>query len=324
MFPVGEAQTFTPGGDLAGDWWTLFHSKTLDDLIAQALANNPDLKAAQAALRVAHENTAAQRGATIIRACRPDSPPSAFHSPATLAPVPSNNAFDYNLYTPQLSVSYVPDVFGLNRRTVESLQAQERGARYQMIATYTTLTSNVVVAAIQDGRCDAQIAATQRDGRRETKSVDILRLSVQKGYVSGVDVAAQESQLAQAKAALPPLIKQAAQLHDQLAVLCGQFPERGAGCRNSIWRACNCRRTCRVSLPSKLVAQRPDVLQAQEICTPPARRSAWPKQTVCPISNLTGQRRKHGAGDRPAIQVRHRLLERRRGTGRSRFSKAAR
>ena len=61
--PGGAAQRFVSGGDIPADWWTLFHSKALNALIAQALARNADLKAAQAALLVAHENTRAQRGA---------------------------------------------------------------------------------------------------------------------------------------------------------------------------------------------------------------------------------------------------------------------
>ena len=59
----GEAQSFAVGDSVAADWWTLFHSKPLNDLIAESLANNHDLKAAQAALTVAKENTLAQRGA---------------------------------------------------------------------------------------------------------------------------------------------------------------------------------------------------------------------------------------------------------------------
>jgi len=59
----GAAQTLASGADLPGDWWTLFHSPPLNDLIVQALKANPDLKAAQAALRAAHETTLAQRGA---------------------------------------------------------------------------------------------------------------------------------------------------------------------------------------------------------------------------------------------------------------------
>jgi outer membrane protein TolC len=131
----GESQRFVSGKDIAADWWTLFHSEALNALITEALANNSDLKAAQAALAAAHENVLAQRGAYYpaisagVSASRQQDPPGA------LAPVPSNNAFLYNLYTPQLSISYVPDVFGLNNRTVESLKAQEDNVRYQMAAT---------------------------------------------------------------------------------------------------------------------------------------------------------------------------------------------
>ena len=49
--------------DIPGQWWTLFHSKPLNDLIDQALKANPDLEAAQAALRGAWENVYAQQGA---------------------------------------------------------------------------------------------------------------------------------------------------------------------------------------------------------------------------------------------------------------------
>ena len=53
----GDAQHFLSGAEIPDDWWTLFHSPELNALIGHALAHNPDLKAAQAALLVAHENT---------------------------------------------------------------------------------------------------------------------------------------------------------------------------------------------------------------------------------------------------------------------------
>ena len=49
----GEAQQFVDGRDISGEWWTLFHSKPLNDLIERSLKTNPDIKAAQAALTVA-------------------------------------------------------------------------------------------------------------------------------------------------------------------------------------------------------------------------------------------------------------------------------
>src|SRR5208283_683606 len=58
----GEPQRFVSGSDIPGEWWTLFHSKPLNDLIERSLSNNPTLKAAQAALNVAKENVLAQRG----------------------------------------------------------------------------------------------------------------------------------------------------------------------------------------------------------------------------------------------------------------------
>src|SRR5450631_3009183 len=110
---AGADQHFAKGIDISADWWTLFHSKPLDDLIEESLANNHDLKAAQAALLVARENVLAQRGSYYpsvtggLSAARHQDPPG------SLAPVPSTNASLYNLYTAQVSVSYVPDVFGL-------------------------------------------------------------------------------------------------------------------------------------------------------------------------------------------------------------------
>jgi NodT family efflux transporter outer membrane factor (OMF) lipoprotein len=258
----GQAQRFVSGGDIPAQWWTLFHSSALNALIEQSLANNPDLKAAQAALSVARENTLAGRGAYApsvtagFSASRQQDPPGA------LAPVPSNNAFLYNLFTPQVSVSYVPDVFGLNRRTVESLQAQEQATRFQMIATHITLSANVVVAAVQEASLRAQIDATRQLVDVNTHMLRIMRYQLAKGYAGRLDVAAQESQLAQVTATLPPLIKQLAQQRDLLAVLVGRFP--GAAPTQTFELASlQLPKELPLSLPSQLVAQRPDVRQAE-------------------------------------------------------------
>src|ERR1700722_20810231 len=58
----GEAQRFAKGGEISADWWTLFHSTPLNELIDSSLTHNHDLKAAQAALSGARENLLAQRG----------------------------------------------------------------------------------------------------------------------------------------------------------------------------------------------------------------------------------------------------------------------
>jgi NodT family efflux transporter outer membrane factor (OMF) lipoprotein len=257
----GESQRLVSGADISGDWWTLFHSKPLTELIDQSLKANPDLKAAQAALRQAHEAMLAQRGAFFPSITAGASAVRTRQS-VDIAPTPSNNASQYNLFTPRVSVSYAPDVFGLTRRTVEGARAQEQATRYQMIAAHLTLTSNVVNAAIQDAAINAQIDATRQLIEINSKMIEILRLRVSKGYAGGLDLAAQESQLAQAHAALPPLLKQSAQQHDLIAVLSGRFPTETPDTRFTL-ESLTLPTDLPLSLPSALVAQRPDVLQAQ-------------------------------------------------------------
>src|SRR5215472_14497219 len=61
--PGGNAQHFVHDLDLPGQWWRLFHSRGLNELIDKALVANSDLQAAQAALVVARENVYVQEGA---------------------------------------------------------------------------------------------------------------------------------------------------------------------------------------------------------------------------------------------------------------------
>lgn len=262
----GQAQYFVQGMDISGQWWTLFHSKPLNDLIERSLTNNPNIKAAQAALIIARENVLAQRGAYWPNVTAGLSA-SRQEQSEVLAPVPNypttTAEFTYDLFTPQVSVSYVPDVFGVNRRTVESLQAQENLARFQWIAADIALSANVVSAAIQEASLRAQIDATRRMIAINTNMLRVLRSQFAGGYTSKLAVAAQEAQLAQAEAALPPLLTQLAQQRDLLAVLAGAFPTEDLPEKFKLSNL-QLPEELPVSLPSKLVEQRPDVRQAEE------------------------------------------------------------
>jgi len=199
---AGDAQRFVQAADIGGDWWTSFHSRALTALVEQSLKNNSDLKAAEATLRQAHENTIAQKGAFYPQV---GAQFGASHQeqPMTLAPVPDNNSFQYDLFTAELTISYAPDIWGLTRRTVESYQAQTDAARYQMLATYTTLVNNVIATAVEEAATRAQIDSTNQIIKAEKQSLDILQYQKDKGYASGVDLAQQVSALAAAEATLP-------------------------------------------------------------------------------------------------------------------------
>jgi NodT family efflux transporter outer membrane factor (OMF) lipoprotein len=258
----GEEQHLVEGRDIPGEWWTLFHSKPLSDLIERSLKANPNLKAAQAALLVARENMLAQRGFYYPSVSGSFSATRAKTS-ADLSPVTNTSALTYSLYTPEVSVSFVPDVFGLNRRTVESLQAQEQQARFALAATHITLSANVAAGAIQEASLRGQIDATHELIDINTKMLKILREQYAKGYADELDVAAQESQLAQVAATLPPLLKQLAQQRDLLAVLSGGFPNQDLAEKFEL-SSLQLPQELPLSLPSQLVEQRPDVRQAEE------------------------------------------------------------
>jgi NodT family efflux transporter outer membrane factor (OMF) lipoprotein len=258
----GETQRFLDGQDIPGEWWTLFGSPELSALVERALKANPDLQAAQAALTVAHENMLAQRGA-YFPAVSAGLAASRSKTSAELSPTPSSGALLFNLFTPEVSVSFVPDVFGLNRRLVESLTAAERQTRFELTATYLALTANVVVAAIQEAGLREQIRTTRELIDAEEKSLDVLRHQESRGYASRLDVSAQEAQVAQASAALPPLLKQLALQRDLLATLSGAlasdgFPEQFELSKMKLPEELP------LSVPSKLIEQRPDVRQAEE------------------------------------------------------------
>jgi NodT family efflux transporter outer membrane factor (OMF) lipoprotein len=180
----------------------------------------------------------------------------------SLAPVPSNNAFLYTLVTPQLGVSYVPDVFGLRKRTVEAAAAQEQASRYQMIAVDITLTSNFVQAAVEEASIEDQIDTTNELIGINRQILGLLQFQKSKGYAAGTDVAAQEAQLAQLEASLPPLLKQRDQQNDLLAVLTGSYPGQQPAEKFTL-ASLTLPSDLPLSLPSVLVEQRPDVLQAE-------------------------------------------------------------
>ncbi|HET7884039.1 MAG TPA: efflux transporter outer membrane subunit [Acetobacteraceae bacterium] len=256
----GETQHFLAARDIPGDWWTLFHSASLNRLIEQSLRANPDLDAAQAALRQAQENLYAGEGALYPNASLGIQAEKQRFSGASFGQ-PSQHA-TFGLVTPSLNISYVPDVFGGTRRQIESLEAQAEYQGFQLEAAYLTLTSNVVVAAVQEASLRGQIAATEAIIKDQAQSLNLVRQRFSLGGASQADVLTQEAQLAQTRATLPPLQKQLAQTRNQLTALAGALPAHETRETFSL-DSMRLPQDLPVSLPSQLVEQRPDIRAAE-------------------------------------------------------------
>jgi NodT family efflux transporter outer membrane factor (OMF) lipoprotein len=257
----GEAQRFLADADIPAQWWSLFHSPALDALIAQALKSNPDLQSAQAALKIAKENVGAQEAAYfptiggILNATRN-------HNSSVLSPTLLNYSPYFNLYEAQLSANWALDIWGGNRRAVEALKAVAEAQHYQVDAAYLTLTSALAAAAIQEASLRAQIAATEIIVKDETNALAVFDKQLSLGQISGADVAAQQTALAQAQQSLPPLQKQLAQERDLIAALAGRFPEDQPPQSFDLDKF-DLPHELPLSVPAKLVDQRPDVRAAE-------------------------------------------------------------
>jgi NodT family efflux transporter outer membrane factor (OMF) lipoprotein len=252
----GAAQKFDTGRDIPGEWWKVFHSMELDNLIAEALCANPGLQAAQAALWQAKENIYAAEGKLMPQLDANASATRQQFSPAEFGG--AGSPFIFNLYQSTINVSYAPDVFGGQRRVIESTAALADYQRFQLEATYLTLTANVVTAAVQEASLRGQIEATQDIIKAESDQLVVVQNQFNVGAAAKTDVLTQQSEVATTQATLPPLQKQLEQQRHILLALIGRFPNDAHGDRLAL-SSFHLPTDLPVSLPSQLVEQRPDV-----------------------------------------------------------------
>ena len=254
-------QRLVSGAAVPERWWESFQSAALNALVEQALAANPSLDAARSALLVAQENAAAQRGAFWPQLGLGLNPSR--QKVADTLSSPLNNPLNpFSLHTGQLTVSYAPDIFGGNRRALESLDAQAEAQAFELEAARLSLAANVAATAVQEAALRGQLVALENVVGMNQELLDLARRQQALGDLGEAGVAAQEAALAQTRAALPPLRKQLAQTRDQLIALCGGFPDQATG-EGFTLAQLQLPEELPLSLPSTLIDQRPDVRAAE-------------------------------------------------------------
>ena len=253
---AGDVQKVTPGTELVGEWWRLFHSPQLDEVVRASIAASPTLTAAKATLAQAREEVTVARGAFLpavnAAAAAQRSGTSAVRAPGA----------DASLYSIGLATSYSPDIFGGTRRAVEQQRALAEFQRHELAAAYLTLTGNVVNEVLLIASTRLQIATTEELLESDRKNLALTQREFEVGVVPRSDVLTADSQLAADLTQLPSLHKQLDQAYDELAVLAGRAPA-GWGVQPFDIEQFTLPRDIPVSLPARLVRQRPDVLAAE-------------------------------------------------------------
>lgn len=258
---AGNAQYFQVNGKIPTQWWRLFHSPEINNLVAMGLANSPNLKSAQAAMRQAQELLRAQIGNAFLPAVNGQGTYNrqSFSTASFGSPSPAQI---YSLYYPLMNFTYMLDIFGGNRRQTEVMRSQVDYQQFQAEGTYVYLTSNIAATAILIASLKAQIKATHELLKAQSDLLAIVKKQYRMGGASGVDVLQQEGALANAELSLHPLLKSLALAKHSLAVLLGSTPSE-VNIPELALDKLYLPKNLPVSLPADLVRQRPDIRAAE-------------------------------------------------------------
>jgi len=281
----GGSQAYVDQLKVPADWWTLFESKDLNRIVDAALHKNPNLQAADAALRSAQSTARAQTGVYFpsvginASGVRQQVPP-AFFGQSTGEP----NI--YNLYNANISVAYKVDLFGGSRRLVESAKAQAEYQQFQLEATYLSLTTNVVNAAIREAAQREQLEATQTILQSQQNLAKLIDQQFAIGTVSRIDTSSQNTLVANSQTQLYSFDKNLSVTRNMLVAYTGSYP---GSADLPQFRLANLHLPSEIPkvIPTDLVRQRPDIRAAEAALRASNAQVGVATANLLPQLNLT-------------------------------------
>ena len=256
-------RSINSGGEVADDWYALFQSRPLDELVRTALERNPSLEAARHGLVAAQYELKAVAGTELPQldasgqVARAHINGSAFYGPVDAIRA-TGNRFELGP-----ALAYNLDPFGGTRRLVEAQRAATAAERDQVLNTYVTLVDQTVITAFDYAATQAEIEVTQALIDELQSQFELTRTLENAGKITRSDTLQAQAQLENLRATLPALRQQLDTYRNALAQLLGQTPDEFTPPALAL-RDFTLPRQLPLSLPSELVRQRPDVLAAED------------------------------------------------------------
>jgi len=267
------------------DWWTEFQDPVLDRMVAEALTNNHDLKAAVE--RVAEARALAQvAGASLYPSLSADvqigRQKSASGNPNARLAAPTN------FYRAGLTASYEIDLFGLNRAQTQAAAANLKGSEFDRRTVELGVVA--VTASTYFALCalDARLAVAQETLANARNTQQLIRDQQQAGMATMLQLAQQQVEIATIEASIPALKTQRRQTLNALALLVGHLPEGFDILPTAIVQV----RPPEIpaGLPSTLIERRPDIMRAEATLESANADVRAATAALFPRINLTGQR----------------------------------
>ena len=268
------------------EWWHLFESEELEQLVALGLKGNPTLAAAKARLKAAQETFNADSSSIFF----PAVDASLNNSRQKISGAAFGNAGNGSLFTlhnASVDISYSVDLFGGGRRYLESGLAQVEFESFQLLAAQITLATNIVTAAITEASLREQISALQKIISAEAEQLKVAEKQFEIGVLAKVDMLSQRTALAQRRTQLPALRKSLAQTRHQLATLTGRLPGE-VNLPQFKLSSLTLPHEIPLTLPSTLTRQRPDVRAAEALLHQASAQVGVATANLYPNISLSG------------------------------------
>jgi outer membrane protein, multidrug efflux system len=270
------------------DWWRNFRSKELTDLIQEAYTSNFDIAVAVA--RIIQADAASKiAGAALY-------PNANFNASATRTR--SSQASDNGgggggggservSYTMFLNASYEIDFWGKNRAISEAAQELAVSSRFDRDTVAISTVVSVATAYFLVLSSQDRLRIARQNVEAADRVLTLIKQRFEAGTASALEVAQQETLVAQQRAQIPPLDQILRQNVATLALLVGRAPAYMKVRGGSVFRVGIPRVT--PGLPSELLIQRPDIRSAEAQLASADASVVAARAAFFPSISLTGE-----------------------------------
>ena len=255
----GASQAAAPAADPAAlvRWWDRFHDAKLSSLVQQALAANLDVKIAVARLNQAR---AQRQGAAASFWPWLNASGGETQSAVGGSGSGSGNSSSYH---GALSAAWELDLFGGNRRNLESATARQTGAAADLDAARLSLAAEVALTYCQHRSIQDQLAVAHRNLLTQQHSAEITHDRRSAGFASDLDVVNADALVANTQAQIPSLETAARQSAHAIAVLLGQPPADLLAMLAAPGPVPTASAAVPTGIPSDMLRRRPDIRSAE-------------------------------------------------------------
>ncbi len=279
-------KTAQPADDQSrGEWWKVFHDDTLNQLETQSLAENQNLKAAEAHLNASRAISQSVKSQWFPQIGAGFGPTRQKASPASLGLAPNAQTSTQTLWREQATVSYEVDLFGRVASSVNAANADTQQNEALFHSLQLALQADVAQNYFLIRQLDAEQRLYASTVQLRTQTLDLIQKRFDAGYTSELDLARAKAELSSAQADALGVSRSRADAEHALALLLGKTPADFTLNQNPL-AAVNI--VIPAGLPSSLLERRPDIAAAERAMAADNARIGIARAAFFPSLNITG------------------------------------